>query len=415
MTQSKVVKTDGYNDIFKNGESSSAGIVAASFVDLSTFYIDDPIARKIIDVIPEEMVMPGFGVDGIGDDKVFKSRWDELDLNERIVSAMCWSRLYGGSAMVALFNDRRALTSMAVDGSPLESIRVYEKDQIRVKSREKNPRNIRYGLPVIYTINPRKDGMPEYDVHFSRVYVLDGDRIPESIREMNEGWGASVLCKELIEAIIDYNYCERLATQLLRRKQQAVWKAKGLADMCDDDEGHYAARIRLAQVDDNSGVGRAVGIDAELEEYDVLNSDISGVGEFLDKKMDRIVNYSGIHEIVIKNKNVGGVSASQNTALETFYKMIDRNRNEVYRPILEWLLPHMIDDSKDWSVKFEPLSVPSKKEESETLKANVESVSKMINDQVIDVGEARDTLEAMSDVFKLKGSAPKLPPPTKEE
>ncbi|WP_312828187.1 anti-CBASS protein Acb1 family protein, partial [Escherichia coli] len=79
----------------------------------------------------------------------------------------------------------------------------------------------------------------------------------------------------------DYDYCESLATQILRRKQQAVWKVKGLAEMCDDDDAQYAARLRLAQVDDNSGVGRAIGIDAETEEYDVLNSDISGVPEFL--------------------------------------------------------------------------------------------------------------------------------------
>lgn len=403
----KSVKTDSYNKTFK-GEGTAGGALASLYDQMyvTQFYIDDPMAKKIVDVIPEEMVFPGFGLDGVKDEKAFKSLWDGMKLNKQIVEAFSWERLYGGSAIVAVVRDNRLLTSPIKEGAQLESIRVYEKEQIRIKDREKNARNPRYGMPKIYTINPG-GGVPEYDVHYTRVYVNSGERLPNSIRAQNNEWGASVLSKGLIDAILDYNYCEELATQLLRRKQQGVWKAKGLADLCDDDEGRYAARLRLAQVDDNSGVGRTIGIDATDEEYDVLNSDIGGVDAFLDKKMDRIVNYSQIHEIILKNKNVGGVSASQNTALETFYKMIDRKRNEYYRPLLEWLIP-MIVQEEEWSVRFEPLSMPSEKEQSETLKNNVESLSKLLAEQVIDRDEARDTLEAIADFIKLQGSAPEL-------
>lgn len=403
----KSVKTDSYNKTFK-GECTAGGALASLYDQMyvTQFYIDDPMAKKIVDVIPEEMVFPGFGLDGVKDEKAFKSLWDGMKLNKQIVEAFSWERLYGGSAIVAVVRDNRLLTSPIKEGAQLESIRVYEKEQIRIKDREKNARNPRYGMPKIYTINPG-GGVPEYDVHYTRVYVNSGERLPNSIRAQNNEWGASVLSKGLIDAILDYNYCEELATQLLRRKQQGVWKAKGLADLCDDDEGRYAARLRLAQVDDNSGVGRTIGIDATDEEYDVLNSDIGGVDAFLDKKMDRIVNYSQIHEIILKNKNVGGVSASQNTALETFYKMIDRKRNEYYRPLLEWLIP-MIVQEEEWSVRFEPLSMPSEKEQSETLKNNVESLSKLLAEQVIDRDEARDTLEAIADFIKLQGSAPEL-------
>lgn len=403
----KSVKTDSYNKTFK-GEGTAGGALASLYDQMyvTQFYIDDPMAKKIVDVIPEEMVFPGFGLDGVRDEKAFKSLWDGMKLNKQIVEAFSWERLYGGSAIVAVVRDNRLLTSPIKEGAQLESIRVYEKEQIRIKDREKNARNPRYGMPKIYTINPG-GSVPEYDVHYTRIYVNGGERVPGSLRAQNNDWGASVLSKGLIDAILDYNYCEELATQLLRRKQQGVWKAKGLADLCDDDEGRYAARLRLAQVDDNSGVGRTIGIDATDEEYDVLNSDIGGVDAFLDKKMDRIVNYSQIHEIILKNKNVGGVSASQNTALETFYKMIDRKRNEYYRPLLEWLVP-MIIQEEEWSIRFEPLSMPSEKEQSETLKNNVDSISKLVADQVIDRDEARDTLEAIADFIKIQGPAPEL-------
>ncbi|UIU27528.1 portal protein [Escherichia phage vB_EcoS_SA32RD] len=398
----KIVKHDGYNDIFNGGADGSPKpfFMSDASYHVGSFYNDNATAKRIVDVIPEEMVTAGFKMSGVKDEKEFKSLWDSYKLDSSLVDLLCWARLYGGAAMVAIINDNRMLTSQAKPGAKLEGVRVYDRFAITIEKRVTNARSPRYGEPEIYKVSPG-DNMQPYLIHHSRVFIADGERVTQQARKQNQGWGASVLNKSLIDAICDYDYCESLATQILRRKQQAVWKVKGLAEMCDDDDAQYAARLRLAQVDDNSGVGRAIGIDAETEEYDVLNSDISGVPEFLSSKMDRIVSLSGIHEIIIKNKNVGGVSASQNTALETFYKLVDRKREEDYRPLLEFLLPFIVDE-EEWSIEFEPLSVPSKKEESEITKNNVESVTKAITEQIIDLEEARDTLRSIAPEFKLK-------------
>lgn len=411
--KTRLVKADGYNEIFK-GSKGNGRVELPFFMQVfeytthADFYIRDGLAKRIIDVVPEEMVTPGFNIDGVEDEESFRSLWDEKRLNDKIIDALCWSRLFGGAAIVAIVQDGRALKSPVAPGAILEDVRVYDRFQVRVEKRETNPRKVRYGEPLIYTITPGAD-LPEYQVHYSRVCIIDGERLPNQRRQSNDGWGESILNKRLVEAICDYNYCENLATQLLRRKQQAVWKAKGLADLCDDDDGVSAARLRLAQVDDEGGVGRAIGIDAEDEEYDVLNSDISGVDSFLEKKMDRIVSLSGIHEIILKNKNVGGVSASQNTALETFYKLIDRKRKEEYKPILEFLIPFLIQE-EEWSIQFAPLSVPSEKDQAEILNKNIDSLSKAIDGQFMDTEEARDTLRAIAPNVKLKdGNNIKLP------
>ena len=399
----KIVKHDGYNEIFNNGGDNAPKpfyVTGAQSYGLGWMYENNGLARRIIDVVPEEMVSPGFKVSGVKDEAAFRSVWDDLEIEGLIVDALAWRRLYGGSGIVAIINDGRKLTSPAKEGGVLEGIRVYDRDQIAIAKKETNARNVRYGDPVIYEISPG-DGLTPYQVHYTRIKILYGERLPPQQRKRNNGWGAPFLNKSLIEAVYDYEYCEELATQLLRRKQQAVWKVKGLAEMCDDDDAAYAARLRLAQVDDNSGVGKAIGIDANDEEYEVLNSDVNGVSEFLQNKFDRIVSLSGIHEIILKNKNVGGVSASQNTALETFYKLIDRQREEHYRPILEFLLPFVIHE-QEWSVEFEPLSMPSEKEASETTKNHVESIRGALEDQMIDLEEARDTLQSIAPMFKLK-------------
>ena len=408
----RVVKADGYNEIFNNGCATPIAQPVGNGRDSSvaTFYEQDGMAKRIIDVIPEDMVTPGFTVEGIKDDKAFRSDWDGKRLNAKIIDALCWSRLFGGAAILAVVADNRMLKSPVKEGAKLEDIRVYDRFQVRVSKRETNARSVRYGEPLLYRITPGGD-IPEFEVHYSRLCIIDGERLPSEQRKKNDGWGASILNQRLVQAIMDYNYCERLATQLLRRKQQAVWKVRGLADLCDDDEGVSAARLRLAQIDDNSGIGNAIGIDANDEEYEVLNSDVSGVTEFLQGKMDRVVALSGIHEIVLKNRNTGGVSASQNTALETYHKLIERKRNEDYKPVLEFLLPFMIDE-EEWSIVFGPLAVPSDKDQSEVLSKNVESISKLTDSQIIGVDEARDTLRSVCPTIKIKnGDDVKLPAP----
>lgn len=399
-----ITKEDGYSEIFGSGDGvftpSAFYMDGMKYKTLAQFYEEDGMARRIIDVIPEEMVTPGFKVDGVSDEKAFKSRWDELRLNSKIIDALAWGRLFGGAAIVAVVADGRMLKSQVKEGAKLEDIRVYDRNQVTVEERETNARSVRYGEPKLYKISPGGD-MKEFYVHYSRICIIDGERVSNAKRRSNGGWGASVLNKRLIEAIVDYNYCQDLASQLLRRKQQAVWKAKDLAQMCDDDEGRYAARLRLAQVDDESGVGKAIGIDATDEEYTVLNSDVSGVPEFLQEKIDRIVALTGIHEIILKNKNTGGVSASQNTALETFYKLIDRKRGEDYKPILEFLIPFMISED-EWSIEFEPLSVPSDKDKAEIMSKNVESIIKLKAEQAIDLKETRDTLRSICPDIKIR-------------
>lgn len=404
------IKMDDYNQIFNGGAgyASTLASIAARFGTMSQveeFYHENGMAKKIVDVIPEEMVAPGFQLNGISDNTKFQSEWDGLNLEPQITDALCWARLYGGSYVLAMVNDGRALTSAAKRGKPLESIVVYDHDSVSVAEEETSPRSPRFGKPKMYEVKPLNGGQP-FKVHYTRIHYIDGERVTNKVRQLNKGAGGSVLNKSIIEAILDYDYSEYLATQLLKRKQQGVWKAKGLALICDDKEGEYAARLRMAQVDANSGVGNTIGIDADDEEYTVINSDISGIPEFLSAKMDRIVALSGIHEIVLKNKNTGGVSASQNTALQTFYKLVDRKRNDDYKPLLEFLLQFIVTE-EEYSVEFEPLSLPTDAEKADIFQKNANAARGLVTDQVIDANEARDTLSALIPELKLKGNAPK--------
>lgn len=395
----KKVNSDGYNQIFGVAAQPTGSEIIATFgtgdnLMRESLYVDNSIARRIVDVIGEEAVKSGFQIQGIADDSAFQSEWDALDADSSLVEAMSWDRLRGGAAVVVQLGDNRLMRNPVAEGfKGIEAIHVYEPEQVKVDKLDMNTKSPRYGKPETYAISDGV-GIEPVIVHYSRIRLLTGDIVPRSVRKQLNGFGASVLTADLIEAILDYSRCQRLATKLLERKQQGVWKVQGLADLCDSDEGVSAARLRLAQVDDHGGVGRTIGIDANDEEYEVLNSDIAGVTDFLNGKMDRIVSLSGIHEIILKNLNTKGLNQSQNTALESFNKLIARKQKSKLQPLIEFIAGFMVAED-EWSIVFNPLSVPSKKENAEVLKSNVEALTKLKDSGDISQAEVRDTLEAM--------------------
>lgn len=402
-----MVKADSYANTFGDGtlgavseifgRLGSVGIGVPAL--LQSAYVSNALVRRIVDVIPEEGLGAGFHIDGLDNEDAFWSRWDELDLSDSVTDAWSWARLFGGAAIVAIVRDNRDLTKPIREGAELESVRVYDRQQVRIETREENPRNSRFGKPVTYRITTG-DTDTFYDVHYTRIHIIDGERVPNTLRRQNDGWGATVLSDDLLEAIQDYQQCESYATQLMKRSQQGVWKVKGLAEICDDSEGVAAARLRLAQVDSNGGVANTIGIDAESEEYNVLTASTQGVTDLLSAKFDRIVALSGIHEIVLKAKNVGGVSSSQNTALETFHKLVDRKRKSDLLPILEFLIPFIVTE-QEWSIDFNPLNQPSNEQKAAVMKSNVESLSALITAGVMNVNEARDTIRVIAPEVKL--------------
>lgn len=407
MSKESRVNFDSYDDTFRRGDGNRGGVQFGGYALSTHYYESNAMAKRIIDIIPDEVVSPGFRVDGVKDEDEIRSAWDALDADSHIIEAMVEERLTGGSAIVALINDGKNMIKPAEPGpGKLEGLRVFTKDSVSVHSFDTNPMSVRYGKPELYRINSGVVGSQYFIIHHSRVHIFKGERVSIETRKLNNGWGGVVLTSHLIDAICDWDTANEYATKLLRRKQQGVWKVKGLDMLCDDDSGRAVARKRLAQVDDNGGVTGTIGIDADMEEYNVLNSDVGGVVDVVNSKIDRLSALTGIHEIVLRNKNTGGVSASQNTALETYYKMIDRIRNAKYKPVLEWLLPFIVKEDV-WSVEFEPLSMPSAKEQAETLKLNIESLDAMLSGQALDVEEVRSSLESLSPLFKLHEGLPK--------
>lgn len=386
---------DGYHNNFMNsgnaGDRSSFSRVSNAYLlqrtTLDNIYLGDGIGRQIVDKVADECLRAGFSINGISNDTEIQSQWDELNLTQHVTDALAWSRLYGGSVIVLGVNDRNLLQDPLIDGE-LEYVRVYDRYQVNPHLRDVNPENSTYGQIIQYQVSP--EGGEPYYIHASRLIVIDGERIPNQIRRNNNGWGASCL-QGIYNALVDYGMSHRHATSLLERKQQAVWKYKNLAEVCDDDEGTGIAKSRMALVDMMRGINNMVGIDADNEEYELMQGDLSGVTDIQNEKKRLICAMTGIPESILFGTLPSGLSASESDVPESWKQLIGRKQKEEVRPVVERLVS-LLTDEKTWTIKFNPLTVPSDKEQAETDQAQSAADNVYVDTGALSQSELRETL-----------------------
>ncbi|WP_158782489.1 DUF1073 domain-containing protein [Pantoea sp. BAV 3049] len=391
----KRMNMDSYQNVFMNvgnagDRSAYSRIKFARLIDkptLDSIYLGDGLGRRIIDIVADEMFRSGFTIDGASDEPAIHSRWDELNLTQHFTDAVAWARLYGGSMMLFGVNDGGDLESPMTDGE-LEFVRVYDRYQVQPHLRNADPSSANFGEVEVYQITPFT-GTP-YFVHASRCHIFDGERLPNQVRHQNQGWGASCL-QGIYDALTDFGMSHKHATSLLERKQQAVWKFKGLSTMCQDDEGSDIARKRINMVDMTRSINNMIGIDADDEDYVLMQGDLAGVVDVQDRKQLRISALTGIDEQILFTKTPSGQGADKTTVPESWKQLIGRKQKDEARPAIEKAVSLLTRD-QTWTIKFNPLSVPSEKEQSETDNAQSQADERYMQNGVLGQIEMRDTL-----------------------
>lgn len=390
-----MMREDSYQNIFMNvgnaGDRSNYSNIKCwrllDSVTLSNVYLGDGLGRRIVDIVAEEMFRAGFHVDGASNEPEIHSRWDELNLTQHFTDAIAWSRLYGGAIVFFGVNDGRDITEPLGDGR-LEFVKVFDRFTISPGLKDINPSSKTYGQYITWRVH--SSDKVWHDIHASRCHIFDGERLPESMRRDNHGWGMSCL-QGVYNAMVDFGMSHKHTTSLLERKQQAVWKYKRLSEVCQDEEGSAAVLKRVNLVDMTRSINNMVAIDAEDEAFELLSGDLTGVVDVVDRKKQLICALTGIPESILFGTRPSGMNADDSQVPESWKQLIGRKQKDEARPAIEKAISLLTDD-KTWTIKFNPLSVPSDKEQSTTDQAQSQADTAYLDAGVLSQSELRETL-----------------------
>lgn len=403
QSNTKQTRDDGpYENVFLNvgtkGDRSAYTRAVTprllQYTELEGLYEGDGFARRIIDLPAEEMVRAGYDIEGVEDDSDVRAELEGVQALEKLCDAMRWASLYGGSLVVMLINDGGTLEEpLQVErAKTLEQLRVYDRWQITHYRKYLDPNDMRFGKTELYMVSPI-EGTP-YIVHESRCLVFDGVPVPDRIRERNDGWGASKL-QQCYDQLIRYGMGHYWANQLLERAQQAIHGIPELTNLLRSPGGEALVKKRVDLVDMTRSINNTVVIDS-AETYDLKSTPLSGVADIMDRLGLALSAVTGIPESLLFGRQQGGLNSTGKADLENWYAKIGQDQNNILLPALDKLVTVQLyvmgKYREDYLIKFNPLSVPSRKDVAETDYKRAQTFEILNNIGALDASEIRKML-----------------------
>lgn len=337
---------------------------------LSEIYVEHGIVQTLVDVPVDDAFRGGIDIksDQLSEEEIqdliqFADREGVL---KNFIQAQKWMRLFGGSAILLINNDKPE--------TPLTPEDLEQDSEIHFKAVDQW--ELYYGL--------KSEGYQEGDwlakepeffnyyghkVHKSRVIPMVGKMAPSLIRSKLRGWGVSVL-ETVIRSYNQYLKSVNLSFEVLDEFKVDVFKIDGLnnALMSPGGSDKVMKRIQMANLQKN--YQDSIAMDAK-DDYASKQLSFSGLAEIM-----REIRMQIAADLRMPLTKLFGISASGFNSgeddIENYNAMIESEiRTKVKYDLVRVLeiccqikFGHMPDDLK---IEFKPLRILTAEQE-ETVK-----------------------------------------------
>lgn len=346
--------------------------------ELYAMYYADDIAAKAINKRPAEMFRRGYKFTSkknpTGAENLTKfAESEDLQLGKKILRGMQWGRWWGGALVVLGANDSPDLSKPlnAESAREIKFMNVVDRRYAGVHAYQDNPSLPRCGEPEVYTIGGANQTTLSF-VHASRVLRFVGveETDPVTVRQLG-GWTYSYLQRP-------YNVVRSFAMQfkavehLVSDASQGVWKIGNLLDMIGSNREELMTRMMFSDM--TRSAGRAIMVDAEVEDFTRVATSFQGLDSILDRTANRLAAALDYPSQLLMGQTPSGLNATGDAAFRAFYDSVEDNRTDVAKPALlqagRVLSRGEIDDL---DVEFPSLWQPTAAEKATTEKTVAET------------------------------------------
>lgn len=377
---------------------------------LTTLYRENWIAKKIINTIPEDMCRNWFEITTELDPKLL-DRYKKLEkrtkIKSKILEALYWSRLFGGSAAVMLIAGQDNLS----DPLDIDTIMPRAFKGLLVVDRWTG---IYPETDLITDINDPDYGLPEYyqltdestsqvvRIHHSRLLRFPGRKLPrwEDTAEMH--WGASEL-EHVFEELAKRDNTSWNIASLIFRASIIATKTDGLDVMLAAGDAEAQRQFYQTQQAINTMLNNNsllnLGKDDEIQQ---LNYTFSGLNDVYESFMLDVAGASEIPVTKLFGREPAGLNATGESDEKNYNSKIESEQENKLRPALEQLLPVMFMSEfgvvpNDLDFRFLPVQSPSEGDVADLVSKKATSIKDVFDSGIINQKIAMKELKAMSD------------------
>jgi len=316
---------------------------------LNSLYRNNWIVKRLIDVVPEDMMKNGYRLNSQIDLDV-RRKLTRLErttgLRAKILKGLKWGRLYGGAAGVIIIDGHEDILD-----EPLEL------DMVMPDSFKGMVVLDRWSgvLPQFETVDDYSSpdfGMPEYysihvadlaysqRIHHSRIVRFMGRNLPY-IEELGEShWGASELEHVFDELKKRDNTSFNIAS-LVFRANLHVYKKEGFEEaalMPGTVRQQLMQELSMLNAMMNNNGMQIIGANDQLETRQYT---FGGLSEVYELFMMDIAGAAEIPVTKLYGRSPAGMNATGESDMQNYYDSIEEKQESDLRPVYDTLLPIM--------------------------------------------------------------------------
>lgn len=377
---------------------------------MNSLYRNHWIVRKIVDVVPEDMVKNWIqfqtqetpeNLDKL--DKILKN----TQTKAKLLEGLKWGRLYGGAAALMLIDGQEDMLDQPIDMDLIfpgdyKGLLILDRwsgitpDQELVE--DINSKD--FGLPKTYQIT-LQDGR-FLKVHHSRILRFIGDALPawETWAEMQ--WGSSV-----VEAVFDelkkrdntsFNIANLVFLANLRVYKTDLVSLQGLGSP-EMQQDFYNFMEYMNQMMNNSGMS----VIGQEDDFTTSQYTFSGINDIYESFMLDVAGACGIPVTRLFGRSPAGFNSTGESDLTNYYDMVEGKQTAQLQPVLDKLLPVITMSAwgyvpEDIDYTFNPLHKADPKENADLSKSFADGVIQVYNAGLITQQTALKELRQQSEI-----------------
>jgi len=350
---------DGFSNIMARLGDNSGNIMEATdyhmkrisrdYNLLNTLYRTNWIVRRLIDVVPEDMLKNWYKIESQIDLDAQRKLYRverSTQIRSKILEGLKWGRLYGGAAGLIVIDGHddileEPLSLDMVTPDSFKGIIILDRWSGVTSSlgivKDYNDPN--FGLPELYNVYDETIGTGT-NVHHSRIVRFTGRDLPYLERLGEQYWGASELEHVFDELKKRDNTSWNIAS-LVFRANLDVFKVEGMEQIALMPEmiqrDLYKTLTALNEMKNNQGM-QIIGKNDSVESHQYAFSGLSDVYELF------MMDISGAAEIPVTKlfgRSPAGMNATGESDMQNYYDSIEEKQESDLRPIFDVLLPIM--------------------------------------------------------------------------
>ena len=378
---------DGYQSALLGDRQRRQGVAP---LDRTQMYAMGGIAARVIDIPADTSMSRGVEVEG-DQDGTIAAELDRLDAVGNMSDALRWARLDGGAALLLLTDKGSINEPLGESFGKINEIRVIEMDQLAVApgGYYSDPSQSNYGQPEMYEVTPVGGSglvsVSNFYAHESRILPVYGDPLPARLRiSARVPWAGRSAATKPFQTIQSYERSLFYSLEILKRKQQAVHRMKGLAELIQNGQEEMV-RKRVDLVDDVRSLMNGVAVDSE-DDYQVYDQNVSGVRDLISEFQVAVSADSGLPVTTLFGRSASGLNSTGENDLEGLYDMCEGLQKTSAQPAFELLVRAILRQTSlsgqkpannRWSIKWPSLWTPTEAQQAETRQKNADADLKL--------------------------------------